>query len=128
MKDRKFSVKVKTAIELTIEDIDDIMVGALEGGITYWADRADVVEEKRCGEWGHEQIARGGSLMIHDFESDKTHELNLENFLSGFRTWVEKGYDYYGAVTKGKVDCFHIDGYCADAIVQCALFGDVIYG
>lgn len=35
-------------VVVTPEDIDDIMVSALEGGITYWANRAKVPEEK---EW-----------------------------------------------------------------------------
>lgn len=40
------------SVLVTTEDIDDIMVSALEGGITYWANRAKVPEEKRVAEWG----------------------------------------------------------------------------
>ena len=36
-----------------------------------------IVEEKRCGDWGHEQIARGGALILHDAESSDKWELNL---------------------------------------------------
>lgn len=31
----KFKVKAEIEVALTVENIDDIMVGALEGGITY---------------------------------------------------------------------------------------------
>lgn len=40
------------SVVVTPEDIDDIMVSALEGGITHWANRAKVPEEKRVAEWG----------------------------------------------------------------------------
>lgn len=127
-KGKGFEVVATHPILLTVEDIDDIMVAALEGGITYWADAADVVEELRVADWGHEQIARGGSLLIHDQEEDKTYELTLEKFLTGFKLWVEQGLDHYNAVCGHTVDCCEIDASCADNIIQLALFGEVLYG
>lgn len=61
-KKQTFSVHTERDVKLTVEDIDDIMVAALEGGINYWCSEAEVVEERRCADWGHEQIARGGAL------------------------------------------------------------------
>ncbi len=60
MEQSKDIVKVEMEILLTQEDIDDIMAGALEGGITYWCSKAEVAGEY-LGEYGHEQIARGGT-------------------------------------------------------------------
>lgn len=40
------------SVVVTPEDIDDIMVSALEGGITHWANRAKVPEEKKSGRVG----------------------------------------------------------------------------
>lgn len=37
---KKYEIKAEIRVELTQEDIDDIMVGALEGGITYWCSEA----------------------------------------------------------------------------------------
>jgi len=127
-KGKGFEVTATQNIFLRVQDIDDIMVGALEGGINYWADSADVIEEKRVADWGHEQIARGGVLMIHDFEDDVTHELTLDKFLTGFKLWVEQGLDHYNAVCGKTVDCCKIDATCADNIIQLALFGEVVYG
>ena len=127
-KGKGFEVTATQNIFLRVQDIDDIMVGALEGGINYWADSADVIEEKRVADWGHEQIARGGVLMIHDFEDDVTHELTLEKFLTGFKLWFENGYDNCGAVSANEVDCGMIDASDADCIIQFALFGEVVYG
>lgn len=124
---KKHEITAEIKVTLTEENIDDIMVSALEGGITYWAGKAEVVEEKRVSEWGHEQIARGGALVMCDIEDpSEVWELNLEKFLNGFKLWLENGGDEYGAVQKdGTVDCGQIDAACADEIVQYALFGEV---
>lgn len=127
-KGKGFEVTTTQNIFLRVQDIDDIMVCALEGGINYWADTADVIEEKRVADWGHEQIARGGVLMIHDFEDDVIHELTLEKFLTGFKLWFENGGDNCGAVSANEVDCGMIDAGDADCIIQYALFGEVVYG
>lgn len=127
-KQKVFTVRAEIAANLTIENIDDIMASALEGGINYWCSEAEVVEEKRCADWGHEQIARGGTLILHDAEGDDKWELNLEKFLNGFKLWLENGGDQYSAVENGEVDCCKIDGGCADEIVQYAIFGEVVYG
>lgn len=101
-----------------------------EGEAEKWCSEAEVVEERRCADWGHEQIARGGALVLHDVEDiDEKWELDLEKFLNGFKLWVEQGLDEYGAVQKdGTVDCCQIDAACADEIVQLALFGEVTFG
>ena len=127
-KGKGFEVTATQNIFLWVQDIDDIMACALEGGINYWADSADVIEEKRVADWGHEQIARGGVLMIHDFEDDAIHELTLEKFLTGFKLWFENGGDNCGAVSANEVDCGMIDAGDADCIIQYALFGEVVYG
>lgn len=121
-----FPVQMK--VELKQEDVDDIMCGALEGGINGWCNKAEVVEGDYYGEYASEQISRGGSLRLYDNENGKTYTLDLEKFLKGFGVWVAKGYDRYGAVTSKEVDCCQIDAECADGIVQCALFGDIIFG
>lgn len=64
-KEKQVTVSVTLEIVLTQEDIDDIMCGALEGGITYWCDEAKVVGDY-LGEYGSEQIARGGKLRLSE--------------------------------------------------------------
>ena len=125
-----FPMTVVAHFKLTREDIDDIMVGALEGGINYWCQEAEVVEADRVADWGHEQIARGGYLRLHDIEDyDEVNVLTLEKFLAGFKKWFEEGHDEYGAVdlNTGEVDCCQIDASCADEIIQFALFGKLVF-
>ena len=129
MDKNKDEVKAEINVILTKEDIDDIMCSALEGGICYWASKAEVVEEKRCGDWGHEQIARGGALILHDAESSDKWELNLEKFLNGVKLWLQNGDDWYGALQcDGTLDTGEIDADMADMIIQYASFGEVVFG
>lgn len=129
MDEKKFSVHIEMDVSLTQQDIDDIVVTALEGGINYWCGSAKVVEEKRCSEWGHEQIARGGALILHDAESSDKWELNLEKFLTGVKLWLQNNEDRYGAVASdGTLDPGEVDAEMADLIVQYALFGKPVFG
>lgn len=128
----KWNLKAELNVKLTDENIDDIMVSALEGGITYWAYKAKVVGDY-LGEYASEQISRGGSLKIYVIEpfddaDTEWYELNRDKFINGFKLWLESGQDFYGAVSgKGEVDCSEIDGNCADSIVQYALFGELVF-
>ena len=124
---KKFEVKVEIRVELTQQDIDDIMVAALEGGINYWCDEAAVEGGEYLGKYASDQISRGGTLLLHDTDEDAYRKLDLEKFLKGFKLWLENGGDQYGAVQGHEVDCCNIDAGCADEIVQYALFGEVFY-
>lgn len=124
--------KLTTYINLTEEDIDDIMASALEGGVVYWADTAKV-DGDYLGEYASEQISRGGKLKFHlieAFENDKRwYVLDRDKFLKGFAMWIEACNDQYGVIDNiGSVDCGNIDGCCADEIVQYALFGELVFG
>lgn len=127
MEQNDFIVKAEINVKLTQQDIDDIMVAALEGGITYWCFKAEVVGEY-LGKYASEQISRGGMLKLYDIENGDKYWLDRENFLKGFRLWIENGGDQYGAVQGSEVDCCNIDAGCADEIIQYALFGEVVYG
>lgn len=124
----KFKINIHRELTLTTQDIDDIMVSALEGGINYWCSTAEVVGDY-YGEWASEQIARGGKLKLYDIESDDVWELTRATFLTGFRQWFEDGCDRYSAVQPdGTVETGQIDALMADMIVQYALFGEVVFG
>lgn len=120
-------VHANIVVDLTQEDVDDIMSGALDYA-TYWCRRCEVIGGEYLGEYASEQISRGGALRFYDAESDDTWDLDLEKFAQGFRLWLENGDDLYGAVSKLGVDTCEIDGERADMILQYALFGEVVFG
>ena len=115
--------------------IDDIMCGALEGGINYWCDEAKVMGGY-LGEYGSEQIARGGKLRLHlpePFDKDDTeyYELDLEKFKKGVELWAitPVGCNCLEQIDgKIRFDTCNADAIVCDAIIQYALFGDVIFG
>jgi len=125
---KEFKISVIHEIKVTQEDIDDIMCSALEGGINYWCNKAEVVGEY-LGEYASEQISRGGALKLYDAEEDEVYELTLEKLLNG----IEKAYDgnwfmEYGWCDGAKLDPCQIDAEVADVIVQLALFDEVVFG
>lgn len=127
-KQKTFKLNVERTLKITEEDIDDIMVGALEGGINYWCCKAEVVGEY-LNEWGSHQISKGGKLLLHNAEENEVYELTLEKFLSGIKKWYENGGDVYGVVKNdGTIDCSEIDAGDADSIIQYAIFGELIFG
>lgn len=124
----EFNISIEKNIKVTQEDIDDIMCSALEGGINYWCRKAEVVG-KYLGEWAHEQISRGGTLKLHDAEEDEIYELTLEKFLNGLQKAITYGYYAdYEWVTDYTIDTCQVDAEVADAIIQLALFDDVVFG
>ena len=107
--------------KITQQDIDDIMSTALEGGINYWCCKAEVLESQYYGEYASDQISRGGSLRLYDAESDDTWVLNLYKLMAGIVKAIESGY-----VSSDNLDDW--DAADADAVVQCGLFGDLVFG
>ena len=95
--EKKFEVHAEITVRLTQQDVDDIMVSALEGGICYWCDRV-TVEGQYLGKYASEQISRGGTLKVHvtepfDEQDTEWYELDIEKFIQGFRLWLENGGD-----------------------------------
>ena len=125
MNEKKYTVRPEIEVNLSQQDIDDIMVSALEGGINYWCRKAEVVGEY-LGEAASDQISRGGALILHDAESAQTWELTLEKFLKGVKLYFEQG--CHVQVEDNAIDTCDIDANDADCIVQFSVCGEVMFG
>lgn len=125
-----FEVKVEMKLVVTSEDIDDIMVTALEGGITYWCCKAEVIGQY-LGEYASEQISRNGTLRLYDMEQDERYLLTRYKLLEGIAMYVANPCSANiveqidGEI---RIDTCNVDAEVADAIIQLALFGEVVYG
>lgn len=119
-----YKIYPEISIDISQQDIDDIMVCALEGGISYWCSKVEVVGE--ClGEYSG-QISRGGKLILHGAESDDRWTLTRTDFLNGLKRYIESvGHIIFDEAC---IDTSNIDAYDADCIVQLALFGDIVFG
>ncbi len=125
--EKKVVGTVSLEVKLTQEDVDDIMCGSMEGGITpMWCRRVDVIGEY-LGEYASEQISRGGTLRLFDCESDEFWDLDLEKFLKGFGLWLSSRKDPTLYFEGGDVDTCSIDAIDADLIVQFSLFGEQVF-
>lgn len=127
-------ININMAVNVTDEDIDDIMDVALDGGINYWCDHVEVIGEILGKEgWASEQISKGGILRLHDVKTRKCYDLDKEKFLTGLEKYLE--YELYNRelivdicdCQKG-LDTGMIDGAEADLIIQYALFGENVFG
>lgn len=121
-------LEITRKIKITDEDIDDIMVSALEGGICYWCCKAEVIEDDYFGEYASDQISRGGSLRLYDSEEDEVYVLTLDKFMRGLQLAFEQGYYRSYWLDGDMLDTCQIDSADADVIVQLALFGEVVFG
>lgn len=125
MSEKTFTVRPKIEVNLTRQDIDDIMVTALEGGISYWCRRAEAVGGY-LGERASDQISRGGSLILYDAEGSDKWELTLAKFLNGVKLYLENS--CHVRVEDNSIDACDIDAADADCIIQFAIFEEVIFG
>lgn len=118
---KKFDIDCTLKHTITTKDIDDIMADALEGGITYWCGRAEVIGDY-LGEYASDQISRGGSLILYDLEDEDEHwTLDLNAFITGYKSSIEQGF------WSGDFDNDY-DSTVADAIIQLAVFGEIVFG
>lgn len=128
---RRIRMKMNLKRDVTIKqrDIDDIMAIALDGGITYWCDRVEVVGGKYYGENASDQISRGGKLKLYDAEEDEQYTLTLTKLLKGIEAFIKWDRGDHEIVDRdGKINVYNIDAEITDQIIQLALFGEVIYG
>lgn len=136
-----------TIARLTAGNIDDIMCTAIEGGIGYWAvlDNSTTDWEETEAKLRQEQndiptysevattmLFEGKKIRFFDTDAETTlvdkedaesvWYLDLEKFTKGCRLYEEK----YGSIRlKLETD---FDANDADAIIQLALFGEIVFG
>lgn len=120
-----YALSVTREVHVTSQDIDDIMATALDS-IAYWCGGSKI-KGKYLGKYASEQISHGGTLILYDAESDDRWNLTLEKFLHGLELALEQGIGIGLEVRDDSLYISDCDGEAADAIVQLALFGEVVF-
>ena len=126
-------IKIETNVthEFTPSDINDLIVGALEGGINYWCRKA-VIKKDTEGNYfnvlpedqdkviyASDAIGYNGTLILYDLESPDKWELNLENVLKGIKMQCTNRH----IAPSDLMDDYDADD--CDAIVQFAIFNEL---
>lgn len=125
--DKKAVGKILVPVVVIRKDIDDLITGALEGGIIYWCSKATVKDgDYRGCDYASETVSRGATLVLTDNEEEeegkpKTYELTLEKCLAAIPKVLEWAEQDWRTFVENH------DAAGADVFVQCALFGEIVY-
>jgi hypothetical protein len=119
-------VTIAKTLPITKEMVEDIMVGAMEGGINHWGFVSAKTKRSKPSEiptstWCSSILLEGGEVYIKDREDDdiELFMLTLENLIQGYQMYINKHYSY-------EVEDMDVDSF--DSIIQYALFGEIVYG
>jgi hypothetical protein len=112
------------------EQMQNLLIGALEGGSNYWYEikefrnRKPKQEEPYLPSYITTPFSRDGALIICDndsYEGDKV--LDLKALKNGAKIMEEKYPSHYADVLKE-----NDDSTTADVYLQCCLYGEIIFG
>lgn len=119
---RRQMSKILISLDVSDEFITDIIDGAEEGGIGYWASNSVNDPAKRM-------------LTITDMEDNVAIPMSYDQIVNAISDLVNGrvsiSSEIRDAITSdlasGDYGC-HMDATCYDVIIQVAMFGDVVYG
>lgn len=132
----KFKIETKRTIELTEEDINDILSVCFSGGCGYWAcidNTTEVWDKARDYLLNHGNtdptvedimtwiLCNGHEIIVIDREENEQYSLTLWKFFDGIKLTVEHNF------WDGE-DVYDIDGEVGDVIIQYAVFNELVYG
>ena len=133
-------MKVNIEVELSVQDMMDLLCTAFEGGVNYWVasilgiggDTSKLPDGRTKVEHEYEWLAVGGTLEVTISGEDKTVLYLTQDFLQkGLQEWISRKpvqVYYDGARRDTALDLSIIDAGDADEIVQFALFGNLVFG
>lgn len=114
---------LRFSIETTVsaEQIENIIVSSLEGASAYWVgidnttpEWANEPEDLPVSQYATQLLLEGKTIKLYDIEDeDEQWELDLPKLLKGIGKAMSEGYDITDDV---------------DAVLQLALFGELVYG
>ena len=115
-------------VEVTADDINTVVCGALEGGIGYWSCLDNTTEAWKgrdnnvhyLSDWATKIILEGGELEFEVDTYKKPQTVNLEKILKGIKLNA-KNRDWDSDIRNGDVITF-------DCIFQYAMLGKIVFG
>jgi hypothetical protein len=122
--------KIQIPLEITEEDIDNIIVSSVEGGSNSWMgidnskpEFKNKPKDEPIATWITKLILEGKTVYFYDCEEEEEEEyfpLTLEKLLKGIELNIQE--------RPFSNDKDNWDSVDTDCIIQYALFGKLIYG
>ena len=76
--------QIKKVIDVTANDVSDVLVGAFEGGSNYWLRKVKVKDDNYKGEqYASDIVGLGGELILTTIEGEK-HTLTQNMMVKGY--------------------------------------------
>jgi len=121
------SFKVITVTELSDERIRDILVTAFEGGSNHWVDVFEYINPDKIEVENNIYdlpFIEGCGVVVCDAE-DITEKgiLNRESIKKGLKIMTDRFSWHLEDIIKGNEDA-----NTADVLLQCAVWGDIVFG
>lgn len=124
--DEKVVATIQVPIQFTENDIDNIIVTAIEGGCKNWMglikdeNYKDKPKDEPLSQWTTKLLLEGKTIHLYDVEDrEEKFELTLEKLIKGIQLNCVNRPDYSDKDNWDADDC--------DCIMQYALFGEIVY-
>lgn len=127
-------LEIKVVLKLEREYFETLFVSAFEGGVNYWCDFVEPFTEEGMNtplssakkplsiKLFEHVMDKDGYLMLGSEEDGEFGKLSKKTLTKGIKRYIKNnpGHDI--------TDPGNVDADVADAIMQYAVFGDVVYG
>lgn len=111
---------MKIEIDISDEILESTLISGLEGGSNYWY----AFEGSSPGEeYYFEKILGDGWVKLKDEGSGQTHKLDRAKLSEGLQVMHQICPVQFGNMLKEEGDA-----WTGDTLIQCCLFGEIIYG
>ena len=111
------------------QTLSDVICAGIEGGIQYWADIMNVTAPEKVTFPEATKLLtacmnKGGVVHIADVEDESEQwELTYEKLKAGLEVMKTKYPWHYKNITSDNADA-----ETGDVLIQCALFGEIVFG
>lgn len=140
------SIKITMDIKITEDLIETIIVGALEGGSNYWLEDVEMIDDKDLpikntehltySEFMFKELIKGNRAVITIDCEEETKILTLPLLIKGIKQVVELSFEKPNIMlfsgcslfTDGELDGSNFDSGVSDAVIQFAIFNELVYG
>lgn len=114
-------------VNLTVEDINDILSAATSLGIKHWCKEVIAYGERRQGNRNAQRLLAGGSISFcREYKGSYIyHILTLERLIKGIKRYLQDDCEIVDE--GGYVEYLKITPKIGDHIVQYALFNKILY-